>query len=120
LRDFSLKLGGADQDKLEVRVVETAGQIRVAVHSPDPELRTSLQQGLGDLVGKLENHGLRAETWTPDKNSQNPNQQSPGDGSQGRQSRDQQEAPPRRRIKPAWVDEGAFAAIQSDISRRTA
>jgi hypothetical protein len=134
IRDFSLRLTGQDQDKVEVKVVETAGEIRVAVHSADPELTSSLQQGIGDLVGKLESHAMHAETWRPagestasaptarSENSQNNQQPFSGDGSQDRQSRQQQTLQQRRRNKPDWLQEidGTFDALHSDIVRRTA
>jgi|SRR5450432_1976718 hypothetical protein len=133
IRDFSLRLTGPDQDKVEVKVVESAGEIRVAVHSADPELTTSLQQGLGELVGKLESRGMHAETWKPAGEStsaaakpsetpQNNQHQFSGDGSQGRQSRQQQTPQQRRQNKPGWLQEidGDFNALHSDIVRRKA
>ncbi|MCU1260117.1 MAG: hypothetical protein JWO80_3002, partial [Bryobacterales bacterium] len=134
IRDFSLRLSANNQDKVEVKVVETAGEIRVAVRSADPELTTSLQQGIGDLVGKLEDRGLRTEMWKPpveaataaspthSEAGANNQQQSSGDGSQGRQWREQQILPPRRRDKPDWLREidGTFDTLHSDITRRTA
>lgn len=134
IRDFSLRLTGPDQDKVEVKVVESAGEIRVAVRSADPVLNTSLQQGIGELVGKLESHGMNAETWKPAEStttaaqsartetSQNNQQQFTDSGSQERQSRQQQSPQNRRRNKPEWLQEidGTFDTLHSDIVRRTA
>ncbi len=139
LRDISLHLSAADQDKVEVKVVQSAGEVRVAVRSADPELTVSLQQGLGDLVGRLESRGMHAETWKPAnegsgaapaeraEGGQNGQPQSQGDGSPGRQWREQQQhqqhiVPTRRRNKPDWLKEidGRLDTLPTDITRRTA
>lgn len=52
-------------EPVEVRVLERAGQVHVAVRSSDPQLNRSLGEGLGELVTKLENRGYATETWRP-------------------------------------------------------
>jgi len=51
--------------KVEVRIVQQAGEVRVAVHTGDSDLAHGLQQGLSDLVGRLQETGFRAEAWHP-------------------------------------------------------
>ena len=60
--DVSLQLSeGAS--RVEIRMVERAGEIRVTVHTPDQELANSMRNDLPDLVGKLRQGGFQAEAW---------------------------------------------------------
>lgn len=52
-------------EPVEVKVLERAGQVHVAVRSADPQLNRSLGEGLGELVANLESRGYAAETWRP-------------------------------------------------------
>ncbi len=52
-------------ESVEVKVLERAGQVHVAVRSADPQLNRSLGEGLGELVANLESRGYSAETWRP-------------------------------------------------------
>lgn len=65
LRDISLHLTQPGAEKVEVRVVQEAGEVRVAVRTADSDLASGLRQGVHDLVGKLEDNGYHAETWRP-------------------------------------------------------
>ena len=47
------------------RLTERAGKVQVQVRTQDHELTKSLQGNLGDLVGRLENKGFKAEAWIP-------------------------------------------------------
>lgn len=66
---ISLSIGEGGRDRVEVRVQERQGAVQVAVRSSDPELTSSLRGNLNDLVGRLENHGYKAETWAPAESS---------------------------------------------------
>ncbi len=55
----------AKPEPVEVRVVERAGQVHVAVRSSDPQLNRSLGENLDELVTQLETRGYSAETWRP-------------------------------------------------------
>jgi len=58
---------GEDREapQVQLRVVERAGEVRVAVHTPDVELSQALRERLGELVQRLEHTGYRTETWNP-------------------------------------------------------
>ena len=56
---------GVTQEPVEVRVLDSGGQLHVAVRSADPSLNQSLGNHLGDLVTQLEHSGYRTETWRP-------------------------------------------------------
>jgi hypothetical protein len=65
LHSISVELSGPGAEKVTVRMVQQPGELRMAVRTDNPELNRGLQQGLSDLVGKLQEHGFRAETWKP-------------------------------------------------------
>jgi len=54
-----------EHGQVQVRVVERAGEIKVAVHTPNTELAQSMREQLGDLVQRLERTGYHTETWQP-------------------------------------------------------
>jgi hypothetical protein len=117
LKDISFQVTQPDSQKVQVRLVEQSGELRVAVHAGDSDLTHGLRQGLSDLVGRLQENGFRAETWRPagsgplegstpetasgDNNSSNSDSQAqPGWSQQdgGRQNQD-------RSNRPHWVEE---------------
>ncbi len=51
--------------RVELRVTERAGDIHVAVRTPDSQLATSLRNDLPALSGKLEQSGFHSEMWRP-------------------------------------------------------
>ena len=65
IRQISLKLAGPGSANVDVQVTEKAGKVLVAVRAQDPHLTQSLQRGLGDLVGRLQDRGYKAEAWIP-------------------------------------------------------
>ena len=65
LKDISLQVAQPGAQKVEVRVVQQSGELRVAVRTGDSDLAHGLQQGLSDLVGRLQENGFRAEAWRP-------------------------------------------------------
>jgi hypothetical protein len=65
VNDISLQVTQPGAQKVEVRVVQQSGELRVAVHTGDSDLAHGLQQGLSDLVGRLQEPGFRAEAWHP-------------------------------------------------------
>jgi hypothetical protein len=124
LRDLSLKLSGPGPEKVEVRLMERAGEVRVAVHTADLDLRRGLGNGLNELVGRLEGTGFQTETWRPPEaefrqpDSSGRQHQQEGAFSGGReQGRDQQTD---SQSQPEWVDEfeQGFRTAGSDSERR--
>jgi hypothetical protein len=117
LKDISMQVSQPGAQKVEVRVVQQSGELRVAVRTGDSDLAHGLQQGLSDLVGRLQENGFRAEAWRPggstvqstpvleSRNSQGSSQN--GDarpdsgGSQQQEGQRRQNQPPQ----PGWVDE---------------
>jgi len=65
LRDLSIQLGQGNQEKVELRVSERAGEVRVAVRTADIGLQNGLRESLPELVHRLEGQGYRADAWRP-------------------------------------------------------
>jgi hypothetical protein len=117
MNDISLQVTQPGAQKVEIRVVQQSGELRVAVHTGDSDLAHGLQQGLSDLVGRLQETGFRAEAWHP---AGTPLQSTPaveprtsiggsqsGD-SQGHSGGSRQQEGERRQNqsqRPGWVEE---------------
>lgn len=65
LRNILLQLRSDDNRRIDVRLVERAGELHVAVKSADPVLSERLQQHMPDLTSKLETGRVTAEVWMP-------------------------------------------------------
>jgi hypothetical protein len=61
-RDIRLEIGSPDR-KVEVRLVERAGDIHFAVRTPDGRLADGLREQLPQLSARLEQSGFRADEW---------------------------------------------------------
>jgi hypothetical protein len=64
-RTLSLRVGDAADQRVDLRISEHQGEVRVSVRTADEDLASSLRDNLGDLVQKLEQSGLHAENWQP-------------------------------------------------------
>jgi hypothetical protein len=130
-RDIKLELAGEGDRRVEVRVSERAGDMRVEVRTPDAELAGDLRGELPALATKLEQNGFRADTWhpgaaadrqrnfetTPGAASQNSERQ-PGQNGQREQRDPQQQPKPKvQEDQPASQKAGKdFAWLFSSIS----
>ena len=107
LREVALHLAGSVDQRVEVRLTERAGELRVSVRTSDSELRQGLRDNLSDLVGRLGETGYRGETWRPPEarmhsETSTHDQGSPNGGWGGNQGqRDARQDADR----PAWVQE---------------
>jgi hypothetical protein len=72
LKDLSIQIGQAGSERVELRLTEQGGQLRVAVRTADSELAQGLRQTLPDLVARLEGSGFRAEAWRPSEVASGP------------------------------------------------
>jgi hypothetical protein len=64
-RQISLNLSTDDSTQVNIGLTMRAGQVLVAVRTPDHELAQSLQTNLGDLIGRLDNRGFKTDTLIP-------------------------------------------------------
>jgi hypothetical protein len=98
---------------VEVRVLDRGGEVRVTVHTPDERLAGDLREHLPSLSSRLEQSGLRAETWHAAATGggermraaanwpSSTDSQSPGRQDNPRSRERQQDAPPGRPKLPA-------------------
>jgi hypothetical protein len=63
-RSIQLAVDSGDR-RVEVRLVERAGEVHVDVRTPDSKLAADLGADLPALSSRLENTGFRAEAWRP-------------------------------------------------------
>jgi hypothetical protein len=63
LRDIRFEVNGPDR-RVEVRLTERAGEVQVAVRTPDSRLAADLRENLPSLSSRLEQAGFRAEGLT--------------------------------------------------------
>jgi hypothetical protein len=117
VKDISLQVTQAGAQKVEIRLVQQSGELRVAVRTGDSDLAHGLQQGLSDLVGRLQESGYRAEAWRPDgttvQSTPVGESRTSSGGSQNEDSRGhssgsyQQEGEERQNQsqRPGWVEE---------------
>jgi len=122
-RDIAVRLSADDKSAVEVRLSERGGEIRVAVHSADPEMAESMRARLPELVDRLGAHGFETEIWRPQQaaaperggSGPNPDTQRERPGEQerghGQQKRDQ----PR----PEWMEELATSFQQPNLGNRS-
>jgi hypothetical protein len=106
MKEISLQVEAAEGQKVEVRMVQRAGDLQIAVRSVDSDTAQGLRHGLSDLASRLNESGYHAETWRPGQPS--PSQQSPSDGSQSQSGGSQQDRGQRdnnSRNRPRWIQE---------------
>ncbi len=65
LQSITIRVAPPEAPAVDLHVSERAGEIHVAVRTPDAALQTSLRQDLGTLTNSLERAGYRAETYVP-------------------------------------------------------
>lgn len=126
LNHLLLQVNQSANEKVVIRLVQQSGELRLAVRTDDTELTHGLQQGLSDLVGKLQENGYRTDAWQPvhapaaagptleSQNASNHSRQGdpqsqPGWSQQG--GGQQQQNQPNR---PRWVEE-----LESSLTTRT-
>ena len=129
LRDISLQVAQSGAQKVEIRVVQQSGELRVAVRTGDSDLAHGLQQGLSDLVGRLQETGFRAEAWrpggstvqsTPVLESRTSHGASPNGDSQSYSGGSRQQEGERRQNqpqRPGWVEEMENSTTGSEQSQ---
>jgi hypothetical protein len=62
--DIKIALNDNGQ-RVELRITERAGDIHVAVRTPDSQLATALRDDLPALSSRLQQSGLHSEMWRP-------------------------------------------------------
>ena len=128
MKELSMRIEAAEGQKVDVRIVQRAGDLQIAVKSADDNTTQGLRHGLADLANRLNETGYHAETWRPGQqaaaessaaSTDNPSHHSQSDGSQSdgsqshsggpQQDRGQRHNTPHNR--PHWIDE-----LESNLS----
>jgi hypothetical protein len=104
VRDIRLQFT-ADEGRIQVRMAERGGEVRVTVHTADQNVAGALRADLPSLSGRLEQAGFHSETWhgsgaqsaEPTLRGESPSGMSqqdtpePGQQNPGRQQQEQQQ-----------------------------
>lgn len=106
-QNISVRLSSDGHPALEVRVMERGGEVRVAVHSPDPATSESVRAGLPELVDRLGQRGYETEIWRPPTAPSSARAQGESGSSFDRsgQQDPRQQRHPQRQPQPAWLEE---------------
>ncbi|MDQ2844037.1 MAG: flagellar hook-length control protein FliK [Acidobacteriota bacterium] len=64
-QSIDLKVSGADNSQVDVRVSQRAGDVQVTVRTPDGDLAQSLRQHLPELSDRLAQSGAGGEIFSP-------------------------------------------------------
>ena len=66
LKSVQVQITGADNQRIDLRLMEKAGSLTMSVRSADGSLTKVLQQHLPELTTNLNDQQIRAEWWKPD------------------------------------------------------
>jgi hypothetical protein len=64
VRDMKLEVNGGDQ-RVEVRLSERAGEVKMTVRTADEPLANRLRENLPTLSARLAESGFKSEVWRP-------------------------------------------------------
>ncbi len=114
VKTVQLQITGADNQKVDLKLVEKFGALTMSVRSADSSLNKALQQNLPDLTAKLSDQQIRAEWWRPDSQqaeppgttrgsagSTNPGNTDPGNQNKGNSGQQNGRGAPQ----PDWLDD---------------
>jgi hypothetical protein len=125
LNNLVLQVNQSANEKVLVSLVQQSGELRMAVRTDDAELAQGLQQGLSDLVGKLQGNGYRADTWHPvqasvaagpaleSQSASNHSRQGDPQSQQGWSQQDGGQQRQNQPNRPRWVEE-----LESSLTSR--
>ncbi len=111
--DITVRIPDASEMGTAVRFVERAGEVHVSVRTGDAEMAQTLRGGLGDLVNRLADGGVRTEVWQPGSGAST-SQDDPGqpfaDSNGSKNNREsssgsETEQDSSRQNKPRWLEE---------------
>lgn len=130
VKEISMQVEAAEGQKVDIRIVQRGGDLRIAVKSADNDTTQGLRHGLSDLANRLNESGYHAETWRPGQpataesaassgDSQgSPSDRQPSDGSQSQSGNSGQNRGQRdnnQSNRPRWIQE-----LESNLGSGTA
>lgn len=124
MKEISLQVSSDGDRKVDVRLVQRAGEVLVSVRTQDVALAHEMRQELGSLTGKLAQSGYGTEQFAPPTSGSSnlsdrrdtPQNQDPshGQGQDQRQAGSGQQQPQDDRGKrPVWLEE-----METSLERR--
>jgi hypothetical protein len=129
-QEIAVSVASNNDQKVEVRLVERAGEVHVSVRTTDETLAHTMREDLGSLTGKLAQNGFGAEAYSParaesssfsNQRGASENQDSKGgqqQGSrQGGESSQQQSQQESRDKRPAWLEAMESSLAQNQTNR---
>jgi hypothetical protein len=117
LKDLAVQVGQSAEQKVEVRLAERGGELRLTVRTADTDLAHGLRQGIPEVVGRLSESGFRTETWHPGgssgavsaavetASSSSDFQKQDSQGRGGAQHQEQQQRGQEDTNRPKWLEE---------------
>jgi hypothetical protein len=118
MKDISVRVENSQGQNVDVRIVQRAGDLQIAVKSANLDTTQSLRNGLSELTNRLNASGYQAETWKPglqaaassesSSGSGNSSDQPPSGDSQSNSSWSQQNQGQRDNNpsnRPRWISE---------------
>lgn len=96
VRNVHMQVVGDDNRRVDIRLMDRAGELRVSVKSGDSNLNQTLQAKMPELTSRLESARYQTEVWMPDSQNQGSASQSNVDADGQRQGKQEQ---------PHWVED---------------
>jgi hypothetical protein len=131
-QEIAVSVASSDDQKVEVRLVERAGEVHVSVRTTDETLAHTMREDLGSLTGKLAQNGFNTESYSParaesssssNQRGASENQDSNGGSQQGSRhggsSPQQQSQQESRNRRPAWLEAMENSLAQDQKNRST-
>ena len=118
MKDISVRVESAQGQNVDIRIVQRAGDLQIAVKADDTNTTQGLRQGLTELSNRLNESGYQAETWRPghaaaapenaaepgnSSHHQPPSGDSQSNSGSSQQNRGQRDNNPSNR--PRWIQE---------------
>jgi hypothetical protein len=95
VRDMKFELSGGQQ-RVEVRLSERAGEVKMTVRTADEPLANTLRENLPALNARLAESGFKSEAWHPAASSNNELRHAAESGARGASHDTNQDADPQR------------------------
>jgi hypothetical protein len=111
VRNIQVQLAGENSERVNLKMMDVGGELRLSVRTSDPALAQALQDRMPELTGRLEQQNYRTEVWTPRvaASEQSNASHSGASSSQADSSPHEHDQPGRRqnqqRNQPDWFDE---------------
>ena len=111
MRNVQVQLAADNNQRVNLKVMDIGGELRVSVRTSDPALAQTLQDRMPELTGRLEQQHYRTEVWTPrvERADESSSSQSGASSSQsdnsGREQQGSGQRQNQQRNRPEWFDE---------------